>query len=563
MRVLIADDDPVNRLVLRSMLGPECTRVLFAQNGQEAVERYRQGDIDIILMDVYMPVMDGYEAASRIKAECSDEFVPIIFVTGAIDDEALRRCIDSGGDDFITKPVNRVILGAKIASMRRIREMHGTLRRQTTQLESFQREMERDLDIAKYIFQNIGRSATREDGIQTWAVPRSCVSGDVLLIESKPGGGKHILVGDFTGHGLPAAVGALPLSEVFRAMTRKGHDIVAIAAEIGRKLHRLLPTGIFCSAALLDLDPQDRVVRVLNAGLPDVLIADRTGKLLQRLPSRNLPLGVASTEARDLVAEGLRAGPGVWAFVYTDGLIEATNAHGEMFGSERLERLFAGDSSAEEVFRRISEAVQEFAQGATQHDDVTLAAISYEAAARLEGDAASVPPSTVEAPRDWRLHLHCGPHMLRHFNPMPLLLSAIQELHSLERERERIYTVLAELYTNALEHGLLGLDSNLKHMPEGFMRYYDDRQARLETLVEGHIDFDMEFVVSAEGSGLRIIVTDSGPGFDHSRCLPRLEANESYSGRGISLVRALCDEVRYHGRGNRVEVTYSWGRNTE
>ena len=99
-RILVADDDTANNMLLRALLEEQGYEVLSAANGQEAVDLYRAELPDMVLMDVKMPIMDGYEAAQQIKSIPIDGFVPLIFLTAMTEEEGLVKCIESGGDDF-------------------------------------------------------------------------------------------------------------------------------------------------------------------------------------------------------------------------------------------------------------------------------------------------------------------------------------------------------------------------------------------------------------------------------------------------------------------------------
>jgi signal transduction histidine kinase len=143
-------------------------------------------------------------------------------------------------------------------------------------------------------------------------------------------------------------------------------------------------------------------------------------------------------------------------------------------------------------------------------------------------------------------------------DPLPLLIQAMNDVEGLRSHRERLFTILAELYSNALEHGLLRLDSDLKATPAGFSDYYRQRDARLARLQSGFITFDLEHAPLPQGGRLVIRVTDSGPGFDLTQVERRLDHNTGYRGRGIPLVRTLCESVRYRGRNNIAEATYVW-----
>ena len=142
-------------------------------------------------------------------------------------------------------------------------------------------------------------------------------------------------------------------------------------------------------------------------------------------------------------------------------------------------------------------------------------------------------------------------------------MHVVTELQGLDGYREPLYTVLAELFNNALEHGLLGLESSLKQNVEGFSRYYAMRQQRLAELKEGSISFDFEHVPFEDGGRLTIKVTDTGPGFDHEGTLSGLATNYSHSGRGIALVKTICENVSYYGNGNSVVAEFVWGEHAD
>ncbi len=127
MKILVTDDDRSSRMLLNAYLKRSGHTIVEATNGKEAVDVFDHENPDLILMDVTMPVMTGYEAATIIKQKSGDRFVPIIFLTGLNDDDSLVKCVTSGGDDFLNKPFNGVLLGAKVEAMQRIRKMHQDL----------------------------------------------------------------------------------------------------------------------------------------------------------------------------------------------------------------------------------------------------------------------------------------------------------------------------------------------------------------------------------------------------------------------------------------------------
>jgi diguanylate cyclase (GGDEF)-like protein len=129
MHILIADDTQTDRLLLGEYIKKFGYTPIYAVNGREAVEQFKRFKPDLLILDVEMPVLSGYEAAKEIRLSfgTDQDWVPIIFLSSHIDDESIVKGIDSGGDDYLTKPVSLIVLKAKIDAMRRIVMMHNKL----------------------------------------------------------------------------------------------------------------------------------------------------------------------------------------------------------------------------------------------------------------------------------------------------------------------------------------------------------------------------------------------------------------------------------------------------
>ena len=151
-----------------------------------------------------------------------------------------------------------------------------------------------------------------------------------------------------------------------------------------------------------------------------------------------------------------------------------------------------------------------------------------------------------------------GADLLRYFDPLPVIMQTLVELQGFGGRRQELFTVFSELFSNALEHGILKLDSGLKKTPNGFTEYYQERATRLEKLTQGEIRIDVQHKPLVQGGELTVRFEDSGAGFDIDRDLPSLKNNLGHSGRGIQLIRSRCNSVNFQGKGNIVEVVYHW-----
>jgi serine phosphatase RsbU (regulator of sigma subunit) len=562
---LLADDELSNRVVLSALLKKMGYQILQAENGAQAVELFKDKLPDIVFMDVMMPIMDGLEATTHIKSLSGDRFVPVIFLTALTDEKALARCIDVGGDDFLTKPFSHTVLRSKIQAMERIRDLH----REVSRLYGQQQQ---EQEIAEKVFNGaVLANNVATDHIHTLMKPAALFSGDVLLTAFTPTGNLHVLLGDFTGHGLYAALGALPVSETFRAMTLKGFAIEQILNEINRKLYSLLPTGMFMAAQFACVNVEENTLSLCNCGMPDMLILDESGNIIkERIEANSVPLGIIASSELKIPIRNIETMPGDRLLLATDGIVEARSPEGELFGQQRLEALITDNLPNTSVVAKVKEALEGFCQDATQDDDISMVEIpclpsiltGWEAIPAVKSETYPLKSTPIVSPVSDILELSLtlkGPRLLRS-NPVPILIDQIQELENLEQHRRALFTILSELFINALDHGVLGIDSKLKHQPDGFSHYFLERERRLESLVAGQVMISVKSQILGNNGTIVLRVEDSGLGFNYGGYLSGQDqtAHALPSGRGILLVNELCESVHYEEPGNKVEVVYRW-----
>lgn len=560
LRILIADDNDSDRLILQTIVRKEGHTVYTARDGQEAIDIFRQESPDIVLLDALMPNVDGFEAARTIKQLAGDNLVPIIFLTSLRDATSLADCLAAGGLDFLSKPYNRIILQAKIKAFASMRRLHETVQRQRDEIALHNDRLIHEQEVAKQVFDNIAHPGCIDaPNIKYLLSPMAVFNGDLVLASRKPSGGMFVFLGDFTGHGLPAAIGAMPVSEIFYGMAQKGFSLQDILREINKKLKRILPVGVFCCACMVDLSFRKRSAEIWVGGLPDVLVYRHASREIESLASRHLPLGVVDNDRFKTETTVVPLELGDKIFLWSDGIIEATNDQGEMFGEERIREVILGTEDASAIFGAIEAAVEKHTGRGEQDDDYTMVEVSMVNEEDVGEHAADRGKSfLVGGPKDWSMTYELRPQTLREFNPLPLITHLLMEVPGLRPHSGKIYTILSELYSNALEHGVLGLKSDLKASADGFARYYRERTQKLAELYEGAVKFHIDHQPVEDGGVLTIVVEDSGPGFDYQTRENAEHKTEGYSGRGIPLIRTLCRSVRYLPPGNKVQVVFDW-----
>lgn len=372
LKILVVDDDRSTRMLLKAFLGRSGHAVIEAANGMEAIECFEREKPDLILMDVTMPVMTGYESAAIIKQKVGSGFVPIIFLTGLNDDGSLAKCVESGGDDFLVKPFNSVLLGAKITAMKRIQALY-------SQLENYQQKTEQEIALTHHVFNSVTKrmSLSNIPGLEQWVKSAGHFSGDMVLYEKAPSGRLNVMLGDFTGHGFSAAIGALPVSDVFFTMTRRELAMGSIVAEINRKLKDIMPLGHFCATGFISCDPVSKKVEVFNAGLPPIILLSPDGKIQHEVKSGNLALGILSANDFSPETETIEPEPASKLVIYSDGLTDVQNPNGEIFGENRLFATLGAIEKNAKVADTIRQKVEDFAQGREPDDDITLVSIRF------------------------------------------------------------------------------------------------------------------------------------------------------------------------------------------
>lgn len=558
MKILVTDDTDANLVLISAVVSKLGHQPIQARNGREAVDLFQAEAPDMILMDVMMPVMDGYQATAEIRKLAGNKWVPVIFLSAKAQDSDLIQGLAVGGDDYLTKPVNLTILQAKIKAMQRIAEMQRVIAENAEQLALYREENEREQDLARHLLERIIRANKFDDQlIERWIRPATTFSGDIIATEFTPKNELYAILADSTGHGLAAALSVLPVIEVFYGMTKKGYGISNIARELNRKIQQLLPMERFVAAVLVAINFSDRTIELWSGGMPTAYFINEHGKILREWHSAHPPLGILKDVDFQAKTETFRWNKPGQLLLYSDGLVEAENAAGERFGTDRLVQALAGKGS-DGQFPHLVDAVNTFLELANAADDISVATIRCPmdfvgGNAIPQHHLAAIP---VE-PSESKLAIKLCAAELKSFDVLPWLISWLNKLYFSPRQCQELFLILSELYNNALDHGILGLDSSLKSQADGFGRYLDVREERLASLQHGIIEIELERLQENQIPYLKLQVRDSGNGFA-AETIPNTDVSSRTvpAGRGIALVKTLCAKVEFQDKGNKVVALY-------
>ncbi len=258
-----------------------------------------------------------------------------------------------------------------------VNSANDSLKKALEEVNAKQAVLDEEARLAQNVFEKItAENKTRTAGLNHWIQPVGAFSGDVVLSTELPNGVIRVMLCDFTGHGLPAAIGAVPLSMIYSAMTRKGLPIELVMQELNDKLIKGLPGGIFCSISCIDINSKRRVASIWNAGLPHIKLIDAEGRHKHRFKSRHLPLGIQNYTVEEMRCETVRFDDGDSFYLFSDGLTESTNPAGEEFGHTVFDQTLNTPISETGRLAEIHRRFTQFTADEPVKDDVSIIEIN-------------------------------------------------------------------------------------------------------------------------------------------------------------------------------------------
>jgi len=369
MKILIADDSMTSRAVLEHVSGSWGYDPIVAEDGEQAWEIMQEiNEPLLLLIDWEMPRLDGLGLCVRIKehaSSCPPHFITLL--TGRTETKDVVAGLEAGANDYIIKPFVNDELKARLHAGKRMLELQLQYKKAQDVL-AYEKEV-----IENIILKMRATKPFDTKQLRILDNPVEKVSGDIMLSAFKPDNARHILMGDFTGHGLMAAIGGPIVYDVFYTMTAKGIALKDIAIEINRQLLEKMPTGLFLGAIFIELSPDGNSLSVLNCGMSDVLIYRNT-KLWKKISSSLLALGIIKQGFDEDVVVEVEKGDRVYA--YSDGITEVINEHEEEFGQQKFEQLIEQLLISQAEIEFLTDTVTKYRGEAEQFDDITLMELS-------------------------------------------------------------------------------------------------------------------------------------------------------------------------------------------
>lgn len=364
MKLLIVDDDATSRMLLEAMLPTWKYECVLAEDGEVGWECMKVDKPPCFLfIDWEMPKMSGIELIRRIRQQQTDNPPYIILLTARNETADIVKGLNSGANDYVIKPFNKAELSARIDVGFRVLNLQADLTQAQSQLS-----IERTL-IEKIILKMHSAGKFDSTNVRCLNRPVETTSGDVLFSARNSENTQYIMLGDFTGHGIVAALGGPLASDIFYAMALKGIPILKIIAEINHQMFNKMPTGLFLVSSFFEVSSDRSKVKIWNCGMGSALLF-RNHRLIKTIPSTSLALGILDTFTVE--AEVIEVEPGDRLFAYSDGITETKNSQGEMFGQDKLIQTISDMLAADADIQVLADAALDFRGNSAQLDDMTV-----------------------------------------------------------------------------------------------------------------------------------------------------------------------------------------------
>ena len=383
-KILIVDDEPFNVDYLEQELTEHNFKSLCAYDGEQALAIVASDSPDLILLDIMMPVMDGFEVLKKLKGSPQTRNIPVVIISASSDLKSVVKGIQLGAEDYLPKPFEPTLLLARISSSlekKYLRDLE----------QQYLKSMERELDIGREIQQ--GFLPTELPEVPGWEIAAYFkaareVSGDFYDCFYLPDGNLLTVIGDVCDKG----VGAALFMTLFRSLIRftatsklSPDEELSFSPTPEEKLRQIITysnryiidthgdASMFATIFISILNPYDFSFTYMNCGHEPVFWIrenqpithlSSTGPLVGLLPEAKYTSKRIIIEPNDLILS------------FTDGVPDAQNENNEFFGKERLlELLKKGKFNSFELLQRIERKLNQFVGDAISFDDITMMAI--------------------------------------------------------------------------------------------------------------------------------------------------------------------------------------------
>ena len=351
MKILIAEDDNVSRLVLASTLKKQGHEVVAAENGLKALEAFQKDYFPVLILDWLMPEMDGLALCRQVRKLLRENYTYIVLLTSLEGKSNYLEAMDAGADDFMTKPFDADQLTGRIHVAERIISLQRRVAEAARELREKNEQMEKDLKMAHELqmallpqqFPSIPRGAPPTESaikFSSFYYPMAAVSGDFFTVNRLSDTAVAVFIADVMGHGVRAGLITTMISALVEKFSAAAADPAVMLTKINRSLRAILKntdSTLFVTGFYLVADAARSRILYANAGHPEPLLLHRLRGELESISSNGgsgPPLGLFD-DAQYRTCECPMAVDD-FIMLFTDGLFEVEAPDDKIYSRERL-----------------------------------------------------------------------------------------------------------------------------------------------------------------------------------------------------------------------------------
>jgi serine phosphatase RsbU (regulator of sigma subunit) len=375
--ILVVDDTPANLQVLSGMLKERGYKVRPVPGGKLALQAARRDPPDLILLDINMPDMNGYEVCEQFKSDDKLKGIPVIFISALTEQIDKVKAFAMGGVDYLTKPFQMEELHARVETHLKLRRLQIDLEEYSRHLELARERLKFDLELARGVQRGfLPQRLPEVPGYEFFShyEPAHEVGGDYYDFIPLPGQRVAVLLGDVAGKGVAAALLMAKLSADARFCMLTEPDPATAFANLNGMMNKSGMAGRFVTLLAAILDPTSHNVTLVNAGHPPPLIYHRGTRSVEEaidIRMAGLPLGVVDDFQYSSSQISLEPGDSILAF--TDGVTEAMNVENVQMETKGVYAAVQGGIyTPRQLAEQLVNAVKQFAAGRSQNDDIAL-----------------------------------------------------------------------------------------------------------------------------------------------------------------------------------------------
>jgi len=430
---------------IETMLAAKGISTLIAKSDEQAFSYLQQLQVSQILIDSGFSQTPCNQFIGALRSNIGEQHIPIIILASTENEEQLSNCMSAGGIAVLFKPFTVLALNSKVTTLEKMAELK----------QLYKGSLNEQIVAQRILTNAIDERTTKFDEIDLLLRSKAIFSGDLFLTARHPDGSVNVLLADFTGHGLPSAIGSLPVADIFCTMTEKGFELGYILENVNDKLHTLLPTSMFMACSVLNISKDLNQVKIWNGGMPDIYVREyETGGIQHKISSSDVPLGITETVSNQYKLQTIELTPGDQIILFTDGLTESLNKDDDMFGEQRLEACLQKNRKDKSIFNALISTFDEFCGDIVAMDDITLACIPCTSKLMYANNIDISKNMHIACSQDdrWHWYMELGGSSLREINPVDNVIAEIHNISGRSVNTDRLADIMSTLYHNVIDN---------------------------------------------------------------------------------------------------------------